>query len=466
MVLPMRFFIHPSEDEDEKPGILGPVVIWIAVHPRIVINGPSLEKDQDAARQLVHAASLDILQLLRENGIEDVSVECYKGIMERFAGPPLLPSVRQSLDSTHQVRRFLTATLGIPIAAAGGAEATLGLLFHENKDEEGNPSSRVFGLTTKHFLCKHNHGEPDHSNDAPCLKVNVAGARRFEQGTERIDDAIRDAFDDVLEMLQHVEALAFTGSTEPDPQKQAENERRLERGRFDLSEARGRFAELEAFRLSVEGEWGDIDQRTIGHVDWAPVVSVDPETGYTQDLATFEVDPDKFRPQFRGNVVDLGTKYHLYDLEKKWPQLNTWIRAYDNAPRQVQKIGGVLTQEQLAKPVGGARPEGLTVGKIGSTTDLTLGRLSGLEAFAWSVDTDQESREMVIFNYDRESGSFSDKGDSGSLVFDGRGRMVGFVHSGTRYDECTHVTLATPAWWVLEQVKLKYPHADFDRSTF
>jgi hypothetical protein len=30
----------------------------------------------------------------------------------------------------------------------------------------------------------------------------------------------------------------------------------------------------------------------------------------------------------------------------------------------------------------------------------------------------------------------------------------------------SHVTYAAPAWWAIEQLKLQYRYADFDRHTF
>ena len=47
--------------------------------------------------------------------------------------------------------------------------------------------------------------------------------------------------------------------------------------------------------------------RTIGHVDWAPEIDVDVGSRcYTKDMGTFEVDAERFRAQFKGNVVDLS----------------------------------------------------------------------------------------------------------------------------------------------------------------
>ncbi|KAH6919020.1 hypothetical protein BKA70DRAFT_1381645 [Coprinopsis sp. MPI-PUGE-AT-0042] len=456
MILPTRFLVHASEEDERKgdEGTMGPIVLWIAVNPRIVINGPSLENDDNAAREIIHTATLDILQLLRENNLQDVTVEWYRGVIERFTGPALF--------------RCVTGHGGLATLedAEGGS---LGLLFHENQDEEWNPSPRVFGLTAGHVLRKDSVPEGAEEFKVSRSKVTVAGARRFEQGVEEINSAVKDARHDVLELLHDVDeslVLALDSKAGNDLDKAKVYERDAFIAGHFLAEARYWLSGLEPFAESVGEEWLDFSQRSVGGVHWAPPISVDCETGYTRDLATFEVDPDKFRPHYRGNIVDVGSKYSQEELEKKWPQRDASRSAYHGAPREVIKIGGALTPEQLTNLVDDAQPDGVIVGKVGSATDFTLGRLSGLDALVWSVDTNEESREMAIFNYDRTSGSFADKGDSGSLVFDGQGRMAGLVHSGIKDRGCSHVTFATPAWWVIEQVKLKYPHADFDRTMF
>ncbi|KAG9074875.1 hypothetical protein FRC06_010411, partial [Ceratobasidium sp. 370] len=101
----------------------------------------------------------------------------------------------------------------------------------------------------------------------------------------------------------------------------------------------------------------------------------------------------------------------------------------------------------------------------GNTTDLTVGRYAGLEAYLCN-NLGVESIELAIYNYDRQFGPFSAKGDSGSLIFNGEGQMVGILHSGMPKGGSNHVTYATHTWWAIEQLKLKYPHADFNRITF
>jgi len=106
------------------------------------------------------------------------------------------------------------------------------------------------------------------------------------------------------------------------------------------------------------------------------------------------------------------------------------------------------------------------VGKDGNTTDFTVGRYAGLEAYICDESGYAESIEVAVYNYGKTSGNFSAKGDSGSLIFAGDGRMLAILHSGMPKGFSNHVTYGTPAWWTIEQLKLQYPYADFSQETF
>ena len=129
------------------------------------------------------------------------------------------------------------------------------------------------------------------------------------------------------------------------------------------------------------------------------------------------------------------------------------------------KIRGVVPRELLATPdCYDENGDPLyIVGKDGNTTDFTAGRYSGLEAYLCD-ESGRESIEVAIYNYGMTLGNFSVKGDSGSLVFTGDGRMLAILHSGM--PKGGHVTYGTPAWWVVDQIKAHYPYADFNRTTF
>ena len=82
--------------------------------------------------------------------------------------------------------------------------------------------------------------------------------------------------------------------------------------------------------------------------------------------------------------------------------------------RQLRINDSCVTCELLAVPNcfdSNSKPC-LIVMKDGDTTDLTVGYYAGLEAYLCN-DLGAESIELTIYDYNRQSGLFSTKGDSG-----------------------------------------------------
>ena len=109
----------------------------------------------------------------------------------------------------------------------------------------------------------------------------------------------------------------------------------------------------------------------------------------------------------------------------------------------------------------------LIVGKDGTKTGLTFGRYAGMVSFLCD-ELGVESKELGIYNWGKNSDVFSDKGDSGALVWDGLGRIFGQLHSGHSKGGSTrnHTTYATPGWWLLQRIKAKFPDAVFCHPTW
>ena len=96
--------------------------------------------------------------------------------------------------------------------------------------------------------------------------------------------------------------------TTEEAEEAEEAQEALDAKRARLAKAEKDIAALEVFYKEVCDQWADIARRNIGHVDWAPEISVDVGgRRCTKDIGTFEVDAERFRAQFKGNVVDLGT---------------------------------------------------------------------------------------------------------------------------------------------------------------
>jgi hypothetical protein len=75
----------------------------------------------------------------------------------------------------------------------------------------------------------------------------------------------------------------------------------------ELSETRTAIPELKKFFVKMKKEWTKPKDRVIGHVVWAPPISVSTAPhNYTKDVCVVKLDDKKFSQNFRRNVLDLG----------------------------------------------------------------------------------------------------------------------------------------------------------------
>ena len=289
-----RFVTHGEDGKDT----LGPVVIWIATHPTTT------------TAENAHDASPDILALLEANGVRDAVVEWYEGAVEKLSGPPLL-RITTDINPTHYVRRFLTAALGMPIVAeereVADAQGGVTLFFHENKDKHGNPSTKVFAISNCHILREDTTTAYEFKGPgAPYQHVRLAGLRRFQRGLDEIKACVAGYGGDADLLVREIVQLEAELESE-DPEEAAEAKAAVEAKRSKLAKVKEDIGVLETFYNETNSQWGDLARRNIGHVDWAPAISVDIEgRHYTKDIGTFEVEAVRFSDQFKGNVVDLG----------------------------------------------------------------------------------------------------------------------------------------------------------------
>ena len=129
------------------------------------------------------------------------------------------------------------------------------------------------------------------------------------------------------------------------------------------------------------------------------------------------------------------------------------------------RIRGIASEELLRDPrIHNDKNDrrGITVLKDGNTTGLTIGHIAGMVSFVRGTEG-MESIELGVYNVDREE-VFSKEGDSGSLVVDVHGRMVGLMHAGTMMEMSDgsemDVTYVTPMYWLWPHITKKYVHAD------
>ncbi|KAG6329193.1 hypothetical protein ID866_9895 [Astraeus odoratus] len=452
-----------TEDELNKAGLLGEEVSQITTqviktmteHPELLnlslfalqcINlegqqskGPSLPSSL-VPSDLSMSSSLSTLTFPSDSIIsskygpdEYERTTYYNGITE-YGGHPALVYCSDFLTTPFlkPTGRYGHILINVPLATEQmeneDSQGTLTLWFHENKDKDGKPGNRVYGVSNCHVLHKNTTVDYEHKHEIVRLEANV----------------VKDA-------------------------------REIQQIQNELDKEKESITKLETLYNEVTEFWSDIKlHHNIGHVQYAAAITVDEgSTLYTSDWAAFLAAETKVKDHFEGNVVDLGSKYsppeliHMFYPLSGGPTMSKFPKG-----RKLQ-IVGCTTKEDLANPAefDSKGQHCLMVSKDGNTTDLTVGHYAGLMLFTCN-EVGIESVELGIYNAGvKTAKTFSNKGDSGSLVWhmrDGKAYMVGQLHSGCNKGGWTnnHISYCTPAWYLLTKIKEKYKYADFYRTTW
>jgi hypothetical protein len=176
------------------------------------------------------------------------------------------------------------------------------LWFHENKDKDGNPSDKVYGVGCCHVLREDTTVEYEYRGGAPKTHVWVCGMRRFQRGLDEIRKVIGEH--SILADLWAREIVKLAAKGRQD----VENAKEIRASRRKLEDQNDAIADLESMYDEVTKCWSDIKlHRNIGHVQYAVAITVDVEGGmYSSDWAALFAAEAKVKNEFKGNVVDLG----------------------------------------------------------------------------------------------------------------------------------------------------------------
>ena len=229
--------------------------------------------------------------------------------MEKVLGPALM-RVADETNPTHYVRRPFTAALGMLIATkereVEDAQRTISF-FHENRDKHGDLSARVLAVSNKHVLCKDTAVDYQFKGaGAPRQYVRVCGFRRFQRSTDEIRALVTKNVAEAVRLAEEVSRLEAKPKSEV-PEQAVEDEEALEIKKGRLKEVNKDNDKLQVFFNEVNTHWNDIARQNVGFVDWAPRISISiDDRHYTRDIGTIELDPQRFKDNFLGNVVDLG----------------------------------------------------------------------------------------------------------------------------------------------------------------
>ncbi|KAE9400893.1 hypothetical protein BT96DRAFT_965147 [Gymnopus androsaceus JB14] len=416
--------------DQQTPFAVSPVVIWVGVLP-----------DSLAGEDAFNSANA-ILELLKNEGITTVEVEFRESVFRRSAGAELYEPA-SDLDATRHVIDPLTTALGVPIAAAKAPhiQGTMGFYFKHGND--------LYGVTARHVLFPADEDNSDYTYNpsGPRKEVLLMGNKWF----------------DYLKSVQI--QIGNLGTTAEIHEKSIG---RLE-GRATrelLKETTDAINELKELYDQTKKDFGEQSQRVIGHVVWSPAITVGTAPhGFTKDVCVVKLDKARFLPNFKGNVIDLGTEIEAAKfVDKMYPRTDTQS-GFKYPAERLFELRGILAEDRIRHPeIKDHNGENcLYVIKRGLTSLTTIGRATGFFSYVREYFTNQTHRDSIewaILPYNNDSGAFSKGGDSGSMIASGTGEFGGLLTGRSGKTESSDTIYATPMFWLWPIIKAKFPNAN------
>jgi hypothetical protein len=276
-----------NEDDEDETVYTTPVTIWVGILP-----------DTLTGEAAFHSAN-DILGLLKEHGIADVEIAYRESVYTPSSGPELFAPV-SDLDPLKAVIDPLTTALGLPIAGLKTLkmQGTMGFYFRVGTE--------LYGVTARHVLFPEDEGNYEYAYEAgPKKKVVLMGTGAFANFLKKIQAHIGTLNNTVDILERRVQVLTARSQGGGHSAQQAADE--LKESERELIKTQAAVGELKKFFVKVNKEWTNAADRVIGHVVWAPPISVDTALhSYTKDVCVIKLDGRKFMQNFKGNVLDLG----------------------------------------------------------------------------------------------------------------------------------------------------------------
>ncbi|EIW81472.1 hypothetical protein CONPUDRAFT_124600 [Coniophora puteana RWD-64-598 SS2] len=440
----VRFRTVPDQ---QTPASITPVVIWVGVLP-----------DSLAVEDASNSANA-ILALLNDEGITAVDIEFRESVFRRSAGVELYEPA-SDLDAIRHVIDPLTTALGLPIASAKTPhlQGTMGFYFKDGDD--------LYGVTARHVLFPTDEDNSDYTYNprGPRKEVLLMGTKAWDDYLKSVQIQIG-----VLGTAAEIHERSIgrlEGRVAGDDPAAEKAKKELTKTRELLKETTDAIDELQELYEQTKKDFGKPSQRVIGHVVWSPGITVGTGPhGFAKDVCVVKLDKAKFLPNFKGNVIDLGTEIEAAKFQNKMNPRKDAPFGFKYPDERLLELRGILAEDRMRHP-DMKDHEGencLFVIKHGLTTRTTIGRASRFFSYAreyFSNQTHRDSIEWAILPYDNGSGAFSKGGDSGSMIASGSGEFGGLITGGSGKTESSDITYATPMFWLWLIIKAKFPNAN------
>ncbi|THH09280.1 hypothetical protein EW145_g2139 [Phellinidium pouzarii] len=189
---------------------------------------------------------------------------------------------------------------------------------------------------------------------------------------------------------------------------------------------------------SVQRDRKKPDNRVLGHILYSPAIALGVgEHRFTEDWGIFQID--------------------LANRAIKWISEGGWMLA--RLRERLLPLRGTISDYLMRNPdMWNTDGEScLSVVKSGNATGTTIGSAIGVffivRNYFQDMSINQTSMEWAILNYGSKSETFSEPGDSDSIITDIRGRINGMLTGSAGKMKTSDMTYATPFWWLLGRIQ-------------
>ncbi|TFK52271.1 hypothetical protein OE88DRAFT_1628085, partial [Heliocybe sulcata] len=188
---------------------------------------------------------------------------------------------------------------------------------------------------------------------------------------------------------------------------------------------------------------------------------------FTKDVCVVKLDKDRFLPNFRGNVIELGVWRSASPIPcSRYYPATAMKSGFEWLDDRLLELRGILPDDRMHHP-DKKDHDGencLFVIKRGLPT---IGRATGCCSYAREYFPNQMPRastEWAVLPYDHKSRAFSESGESGSMISYGTVEFGGLITGGCGETDSSDLTYAAPMFWLWPIIQAKFPHATFVRS--
>ncbi|PMD42944.1 hypothetical protein L207DRAFT_563751 [Hyaloscypha variabilis F] len=337
---------------------------------------------------------------------------------------------------------FIGQSIGPTVSGPHQASGTLGLYVTLKKPNGG---SKLCGITCHHVVFPSRIQDPPGGFNKHFLADSTKAAFFVDQPSTQDHDATMNhlregsqAYQQRVDQLLSKQRDAEEGIGRPLSQKQ-EN---------DLSVYRGVLQKHNQHHNTINNF-----SRRFGSVSATSGIYTDETYGNTVDWALVDIDQQRFNQLPHNQLPDMNftedqirsmnSKLHIKD----WYDPEEFKGTIQTTHIPLQDIRDPKVKDKDGFP-------SLRVLKYGRTTHWTVGisnevlsdcqRENGIISKEWCVIDDNLHR----------GGRFSDRGDSGAMVFDYHGHLAGMIHGGgVPKASGKQMTYVTPIEWVFQNIE-------------